>query len=79
MSIALRRADEAISFRIGIKPFPQLYPIIIRSPSSSQRAAAMMVREVDRRETADAVKRFRPELRDAAESHLRQEEGVRDP
>jgi hypothetical protein len=36
-----------------------------------QRAAAMMIREVDRRETADAVKRFCLELRDAAESHLR--------
>ena len=36
-----------------------------------QRAAAMMVGEVDRRETADAVKRFRMELRDAAESHER--------
>ena len=39
------------------------------------RVAVMMVGEVDRRETADAVKRFRPELRDAAESHLRQGEG----
>jgi hypothetical protein len=38
---------------------------------SGQRAAAMMVGEVDRRETADAVKRFRMELRDAAESHER--------
>ena len=40
-----------------------------------QRAAAIMVGEVDRRDTADAVKRFRPEMRDAAESHLRQGEG----
>jgi hypothetical protein len=39
----------------------------------------MMVGEVDRRETADAVKRFCPELRDATESHLRQREGVRGP
>jgi hypothetical protein len=38
-----------------------------------------MVGEVDRRDTADAVNRFRPELRDAAESHLRQGEGVRGP
>ena len=44
-----------------------------------QRAAAMMVGEMDRRETTDAVKRFRPELRDAAESYLRQGEGVRSP
>ena len=44
-----------------------------------QRAAAMMVGEVDRRDTADAVKRFRPEMRDAAESHLRQGQGVRGP
>ena len=36
-----------------------------------QRAAAMIVGEVDRRETADAVKAFCLELRDAAESHLR--------
>jgi hypothetical protein len=42
-----------------------------------QRAAAMMVREM--RETADAVKRFRLELRDATESHLRQGEGVCGP
>jgi len=33
-----------------------------------QRAAATMVGEVDRREAADAVKRFY--LEDAAESHL---------
>ena len=44
-----------------------------------QRLAAMMVGEVDKRETADAVKRFCLELRDAAESHLRQGEGVRGP
>ena len=44
-----------------------------------QRAAATMVGEVDRRDTADAVKRFHPELRDAAESHLRQGESVRGP
>jgi hypothetical protein len=44
-----------------------------------QRAAAMMVGEVDRRDTADAVKLFRPEMRDAAESHLRQGQGVRSP
>ena len=44
-----------------------------------QRAATMMVGEVNRRKTSDAVKRFRLELRDAAESYLRQEEGVRGP
>ena len=44
-----------------------------------QRAAVMMVGEVDRRETADAVKRFCLKLRDAAESHLGQGEGVRGP
>jgi hypothetical protein len=33
----------------------------------------------DRRETADAVKRFCLEFRDAAESHLQQEGGVRGP
>ena len=44
-----------------------------------RRAAAMMVGEVDRRETVDAVKRFCLELRDVAESHLRQGEGVRGP
>jgi hypothetical protein len=38
-----------------------------------QRVAAMMVREVDS-ETADAVKRFCLELRDATENHLRQGE-----
>ena len=43
-----------------------------------QRAAAM-VGEVDRREIADAVKRFCLELRDAVESHLGQGEGVRGP
>jgi hypothetical protein len=44
-----------------------------------QRAAAIMVGEVDRRDTADAVKRFRLELRDAAECRLRQGEGIRGP
>jgi hypothetical protein len=44
-----------------------------------QRAAAMMVGGVDRRETADAVERFCLELRDAAWSHLRQGEDVRGP
>ena len=43
-----------------------------------QRAAAMMIREVDGG-TADAVKRFCLELRDAAENHLRQGEGVCGP
>jgi hypothetical protein len=33
----------------------------------------------DRRETTDAVKRFRSELRDGMENHLRQGEGVRGP
>ena len=44
-----------------------------------QRAAAMMVGDVDRRETADTVKRFCLELRSATESHLGQGEGVRGP
>jgi hypothetical protein len=39
----------------------------------------MMVGEMDRREAADTVKCFRLELRDAAESHLRQGEGVLGP
>ena len=43
-----------------------------------QRAAAMMVGEVES-ETADAAKRFCLELRDAAENHLRQGEGVCGP
>ena len=49
------------------------------SGERGQRAAAMMVGEVDKRYTADTVKCFRPEMRDAAESHLRQREGVRGP
>src|SRR5271170_505117 len=49
------------------------------SGERGQRAAAMMVGEVDRRYTADTVKCFRSEMRDAAESHLRQREGVRGP
>jgi hypothetical protein len=39
----------------------------------------MMVGEVDRRETTDAVKRCRSELRDAVESPLRQGEDVCGP
>ena len=44
-----------------------------------QCAAVMMVREIDRHDTADAVKRFHPKTRETAESHLRQREGVRGP
>jgi hypothetical protein len=44
-----------------------------------QRAAAMVVGEVDTRETADAEKRFRRELRDATKRHFRQGEGGRSP
>ena len=47
--------------------------------ASSRVGIAKMFGEVDRREAADAVKRFCLELRDAAESHLRQREGVRGP
>jgi hypothetical protein len=45
-----------------------------------QRAAAMMVGEVDRRETAGAVKRFCLELRGCrGESSSIEREGVRGP
>lgn len=44
-----------------------------------QCGAAIMIREVDRRETADAIRRFCMELRDAEESHLRQRKAVRGP
>jgi hypothetical protein len=44
-----------------------------------QRAAAMMVGKVDRRETADAVMRLAWKLRDTVKSHLRKREGVRGP
>jgi hypothetical protein len=44
-----------------------------------QSAATVMAEEVDRRETADEVKLFCSELRDGAESHLRQGESVRGP
>jgi hypothetical protein len=49
------------------------------SGERGQRAAAMMVGEVDIRYTADTVKCFRPEMRDAAESHLRQRGGCMRP
>ena len=42
-----------------------------------QRAAAIMVGEVGRLETAEAVKVLWFGVEDAAESHLRQGEGVR--
>ena len=49
-------------------------------PIEGQRVTTVMAEEVDRRETVDAaVKLFCLELRDAAESHLRQGESVRGP